>query len=61
MSGSIMKTCPPQCDAGGPEKHGGHDFSEPYEQKNEYGGWEGGYRCSKCGLRNMDFDLLRLP
>ena len=33
-----------------------HDFSIPHHDKT--GGW---MNCSKCGLSEIDHDLLRLP
>jgi hypothetical protein len=48
--------CPPHCNAGGPADQDGHDFSVPFEEENC-----DGFACSACGLRNIDFDLMRLP
>ena len=45
--------CPPVCDAGGLPEKGGHNFSIPAGDKT--GGW---LKCSGCGLRNIDFDMM---
>lgn len=47
--------CPPRCDAGGTPEDEGHVFDIPVEEE-----CFSGARC-KCGLRNIDFDLMRMP
>lgn len=57
---ATIHVCPPACDAGGSTEDGGHDFSVPFEEKDpDYGSVTGGLACSRCGLRNIDFDLMR--
>ena len=47
--------CPPRCNAGGTADDEGHVFNIPDEDETF-----SGYRC-KCGLRNIDFDMWRMP